>query len=253
MTMETQVELMWRCARDGIDYPAELRGKFSFDDAYLIQLGLLARHEQAGNRQAGWKVGLTAKAMQAQLSIPEPLFGFLLESGHRSSSAVFDHGSLTRPGFENELCLTIGKSLRGPGVTLERAREAISHVAPALEIIERRGGANADLALALADNAQQRFFVTGARSPLGDIDLANVSVEVSVNGVVQERALGQEVLGTPVASIAWLANKLAQFGRHLEEGEQIMSGSFTKQFNPSRNDIIASRFEPFGIVCAEFR
>jgi len=59
---------MWRCVSEGIDYPAELRGKLSFDDAYLIQLGLLARYEQVGDKQVGWKVGLTAKAMQAAIS-----------------------------------------------------------------------------------------------------------------------------------------------------------------------------------------
>src|SRR5262249_10080630 len=191
MNVETYVELIWRCVRDGVDYPAELRGRLSFDDAYLIQLGLLTRYEQAGDEQAGWKVGLTAKAIQAQVGAQEPVFGFLLKSAHRPSGTTFDYGSLTRPGFENELCLTLGKGLRGPRVALEEAREAISHVAPAFEIIEGRGGANADLALALADNAQQRFFVTGAPSPLGEVDLAAVSVEVSVNGTGQERALGQ--------------------------------------------------------------
>jgi len=253
MTPESQVDLMWGCVTSRKDYPTELRGKFSFDDAHHIQLGLLARYEQAGDKQAGWKVGLTAKAMQAQLGIPEPLFGFLLESGHKCSGAIFAHASLARPAFENELCLTLGKSLHGPGVTLEEARAAISRVAPAFEIIERRGGANADLALALADNAQQRFIVTGAPSPLGDVDLATVSVEVISNGIVQETALGREVLGTPIASVAWLANKLAQFGRHLESGEQIMSGSFTKQYNLNRADVIESRFQPFGTVRAEFR
>jgi 2-oxo-hept-3-ene-1,7-dioate hydratase/2-keto-4-pentenoate hydratase len=57
-------------------------------------------------------VGLTAKAMQAQLGIPEPLFGFLLQSGYKYSGTVLDHSSQTRPAFENELCLTLGNSLR---------------------------------------------------------------------------------------------------------------------------------------------
>jgi 2-keto-4-pentenoate hydratase len=79
VNVETCVDLMWRCVSEGIDYPAELRGKLSFDDAYLIQLGLLARYEQAGDEQVGWKVGLTAKAMQAQIGIPEPVFPRLLQ------------------------------------------------------------------------------------------------------------------------------------------------------------------------------
>ena len=253
MTLDQMVELMWRRIQEGADYPEELRGRVSFDDAYRIQFGLIERYGGAGEQQAGWKVGLTSKAMQTQLGIPQPVFGFLLQSGHRSTGTVFDHASLTRPGFENELCLTVGTTLTGPGVTLEQARRAISHVAPALEIIERRGGSHADLGLTLADNGQQKAFVTGVPMPLGTVDLAKVTLELSVNGVVQERALGEEVLGTPVASIAWLANKLAEFGRRLEAGAHVMSGSFTRQYNVTHNDVVEAQFEPFGLVSAEFR
>jgi 2-keto-4-pentenoate hydratase len=105
----------------------------------------------------------------------------------------------------------------------------------------------------LADNAQQKAFVTGPTTPLGVVDLAAVKLELSVNGLVQERALGEEVLGSPVASIAWLANKLAQFGRRLEAGTRVMSGSFTKQYNVNPNDVVEARFEPIGLVSAEFR
>ena len=221
MTLDQMVELMWRSTQQRADYPEELRGKLSFDDAYRIQFGLIERYSRASDQQTGWKVGLTSKAMQAQLGISQPVFGFLLQSGHKLTGTVFDHASLTRPGFENELCLTVGTTLTGPAVTLEQARRAISHVAPALEIIERRGGVHTDLGLALADNGQQKAFVTGVPMSLGTVDLAKVRLELSVNGVVQERALGEEVLGTPIASIAWLANKLAEFGRRLEAGARL--------------------------------
>ena len=225
----------------------------TLDQAYKAQLELLARYERAGERQAGWKVGLTARAMQAQQGVYEPVFGFLLLSGHRPSGTAFDFSALIRPGFENELCLTLGEPLAGPGVTLEQARAAVSHVAPALEIIEKRGDFGADLALSLADNAQQKAFVTGAALPLGALDLADVTLELAVNGAAQERARGVEVLGTPLASIAWLANKLAGFGRRLEAGTRVMSGSFTRQYDVHRGDVVEARFEPLGPVRAEFR
>ncbi len=224
----------------------------TLDEAYRAQLELLARCERAGERQAGWKVGLTARAMQAQQGVYEPVFGFLLLSGHRPSGTTFDFSALIRPGFENELCLTLGAPLAGPGVTLEQARAAVSHVAPALEIIEKRGEFGADLALSLADNAQQKAYLTGAALPLGALDLAEVTLELWINGVLQERALGAEVLGTPIASIAWLANKLAGFGRRLEPGTRVMSGSFTRQYDLHCGDVVEARFEPLGPVNAEF-
>jgi 2-keto-4-pentenoate hydratase len=252
MTIDHMVDTVWQGIQRGMYYPAELHGKLSLDEAYRVQLGLLACYERTGEQQAGWKVGLTAKAMQAQQGVYEPVFGFLLLSGQRSSGTTFDCASLVRPGFENELCITVGTTLTGPGVTLEQARSAISHVAPALEIVEKRGDLRADLALTLADNTQQKAFVTGAAVPLGALDLAQVTLDLTINGVAQERARGVEVLGTPVASIAWLANKLAVFGLRLEAGMCVMSGSFTKQYAVNRGDTVHAQFEPLGLVSAEF-
>ena len=55
----------------------------SLDDAYRIQLGVIARRIAQGERQIGWKVGLTAPAIQQQFGFHEPVFGCLLETGHR--------------------------------------------------------------------------------------------------------------------------------------------------------------------------
>jgi 2-keto-4-pentenoate hydratase len=83
-------------------------------------------------------------------------------------------------------------------------------------------------------------------------DLAAVTLELSVNGGAPDRARGAEVLGTPAASIAWLANKLAEFGLALEAGMKVMSGSFTRQYALARGDRIEARFVPLGPVRAEF-
>ena len=253
MSVHAALAAIWDGHRRGVHHPHEWQGRLSMDEAYAVQLGLLGHYVEAGERHAGWKVGLTAKAMQEQQRVHEPVFGFLLESGERPGGAVFDFASLIRPGFENELCITMGAPLAGPGVGLEQARAAIAHVQPALEIVERRGDFTADLNLALADNAQQKAFVTGAPVPLGPLDLASVTVDVLVNGAHQERARGAEVLGTPIASIAWLANKLAQYGRRLEAGQRIMSGSFTRQYGLARGDRVEARFDPVGVVSADFR
>ena len=62
----------------------------------------------------------------------------------------------------------------------------------------------------------------------------------------------REVLGTPAASIAWLANKLAEFGLALESGMKVMSGSFTRQYLLNPGDRIDATFTPVGTVRAEF-
>lgn len=251
MRIEALTDLLWRSLRAGVHDPVELQGRLSIDEGYAVQLGLIDRYVEAGDALVGWKVGLTAKAIQAQVGYHEPVLGFLLASGHRPSGALLVHDELIRPRFENELCLTIGETLRGPGVTSAQARAAIAQVAPAFEIVEQRQGPASGLGLVLADHCQNKAFVTGAPVPLGDRDLAAVTVEVVVNGVLQERALGVEVLGEgPVASVAWLANKLAGFGRALEAGSRVMSGSFTRQYELGAGDSVEARFAAIGSVTA---
>ena len=247
------IDAFWACARGRTAPPSEWMRRLSREDAYRVQLGVLARYVQAGERQAGWKVGLTSRAMQIQQKVHEPVLGFLLQSGEKPSGTRFAYADLINPGFENELCLTVGTTLRGPGVTTEQAQAALSAMAPAFEIIEKRGDFAADLNVSLADNAQQRAYVTGGAVPVpARFDLATVAVELAINGAVAERALGREVLGTPAASVAWLANKLAELGLALEAGMKVMSGSFTRQYPLGRGDRIEARFDPAGPVRAEF-
>lgn len=247
------IDEIWRAARRGEYYPAVWRGQLSMNEGYLVQLGMLARHTAAGERQAGWKVGLTARAVRQQLGVHEPVLGFLLVRGHLPTGLSIPHASLTDPRIENELCLTVGRTLIGPGVTTAQARAALTEVAPALELVENRGDFAADLPLAMADNAQQRAFITGPEVSLAaEQNLAEITLEVRVNGQLAESATGAEVMGDPAASVAWLANKLADFGLKLEAGMRVMSGSFTKQVLVRPGDGVEARFAPIGTVVARF-
>jgi 2-keto-4-pentenoate hydratase len=255
MELNQAINLFWEATQQGIYYPPEWKGKLTVEQGYRVQLGLLAKYVKAGDRHAGWKVGLTAKAIQDQIGFHEPVFGFLLERGKHASGAVLPFEELVAPSFEAELCLTLGKSLKGPEVSREEARAAIAAVQPALEIVEKRGDFTADFPLSLADNVQQKLFVTGETTPLapGSAPLSQATVEININGESVQQASGSSVMGDPAASVAWLANKLAEFGKSLEEGLQIMSGSFTRQFPIAQGDLIEVRFEPFGEVSAEFQ
>lgn len=247
-------ESIWREWQRGVHYPSAWRGKLSMREGYQVQLGILRQLIAQGERHAGWKVGLTAEAMRIQHGVHEPCFGFLLESGNRASGVSLALAELRQPGFENELCVTLGRTLRGPGVTIEQARAALECVQPALEIVEKRGDFAADLPATMADNAQQRYFVTGERVALTAANrlLAAASVEVFVDDERIAQASAQEVMGDPAASVAWLANKLSEFDLALEAGTRVISGSFTKQFAIHAPCRVEARFSPFGIVRASF-
>src|ERR687891_2388682 len=101
MVDETAIEAFWQAARRGVYGPPQWKGRLSREEAYRVQLGMLERHVRAGDRHAGWKVGLTAKAMQAQQGVHEPVLGFLLGTGEAASGTHFRYADLINPGFEN--------------------------------------------------------------------------------------------------------------------------------------------------------
>jgi 2-keto-4-pentenoate hydratase len=244
--LPAEIESFWQAAQRGDHFPPDWYDKLDLDAAYRIQLGLIERRCANGERQIGWKVGLTAPAIQQQFGFHEPVFGCILQRD--DSGRVFRPDELIKPGFEPELCLRIGHDLTG-SVTPETARGAIDMVYPALEIIETRGPFTEQIALALADNAQQKTVVLGAGVALQpEIMLDRVEASVTINGATVAIGRGDAVLGNPVNSVVWLASKLGEYGRALKAGEIVMSGSFTRQFPIARGDRIRVDFAGIGAV-----
>lgn len=251
--LEKAIEEFWAERGRGVYFPPVWENRLDLDDAYRVQLGLVARRCTGGVTHAGWKVGLTAKAIQEQFRVHEPVFGCLLSEGRMSSGHAFRYDDLITPGFENEICVVLGRDLAGAKLGIDDVARAVERCHPALEIIETRGDLTAQLVLALADNAQQKFFVLGPPVALGaDLDLSAIGARVVVNGLEVGAGRGDAVLGHPLRSVAWLAGKLAAYGRGLKAGDHVMTGSFTRQFPIARGDRVRTEFERVGAVEAVF-
>jgi 2-keto-4-pentenoate hydratase len=254
MTVDEAVEMVWQAAQQGIYYPEALHGQLTLDEAYRVQLGVLARAVGTGEKQAGWKIGLTAESIRSMYDVKAPVFGYLLESRHFPSGHSFRHADLRKPAIESELCFTLEQSLRGPGVTSEQVLAAVSAVAPAFEIVDLRGNMAADLPLGVADNVSQWAYVTGtAVQPYPDnLELGQVAVAVTQNGETVMQGRGAEVIDHQLQSIAWLVNQLAAYGTAIEAGQHIMTGSFTKPLPVNPGDRWETRFSSIGMVSTMF-
>ena len=66
------IDAFWADWQRGVHFPQGWRERIDLDDAYRIQLGLVARRCTGGVGQIGWKVGLTARAIQEQFDVHEP-------------------------------------------------------------------------------------------------------------------------------------------------------------------------------------
>ena len=244
--LQTTIDDFWAARARGEYFPKAYFDRLTLDDAYLIQLAMIDRRIAAGERQIGWKVGLTAQAIQEQFGFHEPVFACVLET--QPTGHVFGATELISPGFETELCLRLALGLEGD-VTQEQVRAAIDVIHPSFEIIETRGDLAKQISLGLADNGQQRSVVIGAPVRLlPTLALDLVSARVQLNGQEVATGLGSAVLGNPLNSVTWLTKKLGQYGRRLRPGDIIMTGSFVRQFPLAPGDLAVAEFSGIGRV-----
>ncbi len=254
MTPEAAARLLFDSAARGVYYPEELKGQLDLDAAYRTQLAVLALHLAAGGEQAGWKIGFTAPAVRAHFRSDQPVFGYLL--GHRgyTSGLSFSFVDMLAPLIEAELMFTLGKPLKGPGVTAKQALDAIASVAPAFEVLEGRGDMAADLGLGVADDVLQWGWVAGPelRPYPRELKLGAVRAEIVRNGETVLDARGKDVIDNQLGSIAWLANRVADYGASLKVGQRILSGSFNRPLPIARGERWEARFSGIGSVAARF-
>jgi 2-keto-4-pentenoate hydratase len=246
INLATAIDDFWAARQRGEFFPQAYFDRLAMDEAYRIQLALIDRRVAAGERHIGWKVGLTAKAIQEQFKYHAPLFACILET--QPTGHVFGAAELISPGFETELCVRLGRPLEGK-VSAEEVRAAVDVIHPSFEIIETRGDPVNQMELVVADNGQQRSVVIGAPVPLKPkVDLTEVVARLQLNGRDVATGLGSAVLDNPLNSIQWLAGKIAEYGRSLRPGDIVMTGSFVRQFPLHPGDTAVAEFSGFGRV-----
>ena len=226
----------------------------TLQDAYDIQDLQLQHYVAAGRVLAGRKVGLTSPAMQKQLGVDSPDFGFFFEDMVHYDDAVIPASAFISPKVEPEFGFILGKTLQGPGVTLQDAVDAIESVYPAIEIIDSRI-ADWDIKLVdtVADNASCGAIAVGrAPLPVSPEDLAGVVCSLLIDGHVTGTGTGADVLGHPAAPLAWLANVLGEQGVALEAGQLILPGSFTKAMPVVANSSATADFGELGSLTIHF-
>lgn len=232
----------------------------TMNDAYAIQAAWVEKKLASGRSVKGWKIGLTSKAMQSALNIDIPDSGVLLDDMFFDDGAVIPADRFIQPRIEAEIAFIMKTALAGPNVTIADVLAATEWVAPALEILDTRI-LRVDPATkkprvifdTISDNAANAGIVLGPwRFKPDAFDLRWVGAIVSRNGEVEETGLGAGVLNNPALGIAWLANRLAQYGQSIAAGDVVLSGSFIRPVEAAHGSLIEADFGPFGHVSCRF-
>jgi len=225
-------------------------------DAYRIQEQVVAAFLEEGRKVKGYKIGLTSKAMQELAGSTEPDYAAMLDDMFIPEASTLSRADWSDPLVEIEIAFVMKEPLQGPGVTVADVIQATDFVVPAIEIVDFRvaRAPGMDVRDTIADLAAVGGVVLGGNpASLNDIDIRNIQGSLIINGEVREEGSSAAVLGNPVTAVAWLANKLAEFGVSFKRGDVILSGSFVRALPVQAGDEIIARFDNnFGDVLLSF-
>lgn len=225
------------------------------EDSYAIQKTWRDRAVASGRRVVGRKIGLTSKVMQVATGITEPDYGVMLDDTVWENGSVIPFDDFSNVRIEVELAFLLDRPLQGPHCTVFDVLSATRYVVPALEILnshfEMEGRTIVDT---IADNAAYGGIVVGGNpTRVQDVDLRWVSALLYRNETIEESGVAAAVLNHPATGVAWLANKLHQHDQHLEAGELILAGSFTRPMWVSRGDTVLCDYGPMGTISCRFQ
>jgi 2-keto-4-pentenoate hydratase len=226
---------------------------FTVHDAYSVQMAMIEERVRTGAAVVGKKIGLTSKGMQQLLGIGEPDYGHILDTmvleGKRCNRA-----SLIQPKVEGEIAFVLAGDLSGPGVTALDVFRNTAFVMPVIEVVDSRiRDWKIKLPDTVADNASSALVVLGdSVRGANDLDMRLTGMVMEKNGEVLATGAGAAVWGHPVAAVAWLANKLSEFGVTLKKGELVLSGAFTAAADAQLGDRFVFTFDRLGSVSLNF-
>ncbi|MEK3934906.1 2-keto-4-pentenoate hydratase [Sporosarcina sp. FSL W7-1349] len=259
MTSKSIVELadyLWDAEQTGRGVQAltELHPELSIFEAYQVQLHNIDKKLKSGQTVTGKKIGLTSLAMQELLGVDQPDYGHLLDSMVVENGGEVPYSKVMQPKVEGEIAFVLKEDLVGPSITIEDVWKATDYVLPSIEIVDSRvKNWQIKLEDTIADNASSGLYVLGGQPVrIADVDLKQVKMVLKKNGSIVNTGVGAAVLGDPAYAVAWLANKLHEFGIVLKAGEVILSGALSAAVEAQPRDTFSIEIDHLGEASVTF-
>lgn len=235
-------------SRQPVEPPRDQIPGLDLQGAYRIQQLQQAAFESAGRRVVGRKIGLTSLAMQRQLGVDSPDFGFVTDD------LVFEHDTeieldrFISPKVEPELGFVLARDV-SPGESIQEIAGAVGSVRTAVEIIDSRVR-DWDIRLVdtVADNASCGAIILGEPLEVNPADLPRVSAVMSIDGIEVGRGTGADVMGHPLEPLRWLAGVLSRHGVTLRKGEVVLTGSFCGAVTVEKGQTVTVDYGSYGKI-----
>ncbi|MGE4374034.1 MAG: 2-keto-4-pentenoate hydratase [Xanthobacter sp.] len=222
----------------------------SVEAAYKVQHLNTRQALEAGRRLVGRKIGLTSRAVQAQLGVDQPDYGVLFADMEYADGEEIAFSRLQQPKAEAEVAFVLNADLPAQDATPTEVARAIDYVAPAIEIVGSRVR-NWDITISdtIADNASSGCYVLGGPiQSLRGMDLSTLGMVLHRNGAPVSFGGGAACLGNPLTAVVWLARTCAARNMPLKAGDVVLSGALGPMVPVAPGDVMEARIQGLGTV-----
>jgi len=235
------------------------RGKFanlagdlkpaSIAEAYQAQEAYYRLAEPVYGAVGGVKVATTTKVMQQLMGITHPCGGAIFARTIHASPARIAKSDFVNLRIESEIALKLGADMpvaKAPWT----AQSVVSFVAgamPAYELIEDRNAVYTETQAVsmIVENCWNGGVVIG--QPVPATNVIGITGRQTLNG----KPIGEGKSEDPFATLAWLANLLAERGRGLTAGMVVITGSLIPTFSIEPGDKLVFTVEGLGEAVME--
>jgi 2-keto-4-pentenoate hydratase len=236
--LDAMARHMWDARRGGRNYtnlPDTLKPA-TIAEAYQAQEVYHRLAEPVYGPVVGVKVAVATKVMQQLMGITHPCGGAIFARTIHASPARIAKSDFINLRIESEIALQLGQDMpaaRAPW-TAESVVPHVSGAMPAYELIEDRNAVYTETQAVsmIVENCWNGGVVIGAPKAVKPDALIGVIGRQTLNG----KEIGEGKSENPFATLAWLANLLAERKRDLKAGMVVITGSVIPTFSIAPGD-----------------
>lgn len=236
--LEAMARHMWDARRARAKYanlPEALKPG-SIAEAYRAQEVYYRLAQPVYGSVAGVKVATTTKVMQQLMGITHPCGGAIFANTIHTSPARIAKSDFVNLRIESEIALKLGQDMPAARAPWTAASVApyVAGAMPAYELIEDRNAVYTETSAVsmIVENCWNGGVVIGAPKPVRAQDVVAITGQQTLNG----KPIGSGKSEDPFATLAWLANLLAERGRDLAAGMVVITGSLIPTFSIEAGD-----------------
>jgi 2-keto-4-pentenoate hydratase len=251
--IDAMAQWLWEARRRRLPYrnlPDDLRPA-SIAEAYAAQDAYYRLAEPVYGAVAGAKIATTTKVMQQLMGITHPCGGAIFARTIHASPARVRCADFVNLRIESEIALKLGADLPASGApwTGETVAPAVIGALPAFELIEDRNAdyTKTEASSLIVENCWNGGVVIGTAKVLPAESLVGISGRLAIDG----KTVGEGRAEDPYATLAWLANLLAERGRGLTAGMVVITGSLIATVSIAAGQRAVFTVEDLGEVAME--